>query len=77
MPQKQPIEITIVRIPQRSWRWAWRCEIRVHHADVDPYGRGYRDRCLAVYGDYDARHRGPRSRLGRAIADIKREYNIS
>ncbi len=61
---------TIVGIPQRSWRWAKRCEVRVHRADVDPKGRGYRERCQDIYADYDARHRGPKSALGQLLQKL-------
>jgi hypothetical protein len=69
LPAYMKWAVTTVGIPQRSWRWGRRCEIRIHRADVDPRGRGYMDRCHDVWGDYDSRHEGPRSEYGRAWDD--------
>lgn len=63
---------TIVGVPQRSWRYGRRCEVRVHAPDVDPRGRGYRDRCEAVHENLDLRHTGPNSRLGMLLERLER-----
>ena len=64
---------TIVDVKSGSWKWGIRCEVRVHRADVDPKGRGYRDRCEAVYGDLNRRHTGPRSEFGQLLQRLREE----
>ena len=63
--------ITLQRVPQRSWKWGVRGEIRVHRPGVDPCGRGYRDRCIEIYPEVDLRYQGPRSRTGRIIQTLE------
>lgn len=62
---------TVCDVPKRSWAWGWRCEIRIHAKGIDPHGRGYRDRCHCVWGDYDRRYTGPRSEFGKACLDAQ------
>ena len=70
-PRWPQLVATVVGIPQRGWRWGRRCEVRVHALGVEPRGRGYRDRCVEVHGDYDSRYRGPRSALGQLLARMR------
>lgn len=72
----QAYQISIVGVPSRSWKWGHRCEVRVHRIGVDPKGRGYHERCEAVYGDYDARYRGARSALGQKLAELRADWGI-
>jgi hypothetical protein len=45
--KSQAIVLTVCQVPAGAYRHP-ACEIRVHTADVDPRGRGYRDRILGV-----------------------------
>lgn len=60
----------LVAVPNRSWHWARRSELRVRRAD-DPRplkGKGCHAGLYRLHEDLDARYVGPRSELGRTLA---------
>jgi len=56
----------LVGVPNRSWRYGQRAELRIRRIDDDRplKGRGCYDGLVACVTDLDRRYTGPRSRLG-------------
>jgi hypothetical protein len=61
----------IVGIPQRSWKWGHRAELRIRRSTDDRplKGRGYRQGLLFCR-EVDARYLGPRSKLGKLLQEF-------
>lgn len=70
--QGEKFRAMVVGIPQRSWKWGHRAELRIRHIDDERplKGRGCYDGLLHCY-EVDARYYGPRSRLGYLLSSFE------
>lgn len=74
--KRKEYKIILVGTRRGSWNWGCRGEIRLYENGVEPKGRGYADRCIKIFGDYNIDSTGPRSDVRRKINQLKEIYNI-
>ena len=67
--QNEEYRAALVNVPNRSWRYGQRAELRVRRIDDDRplKGRGCYDGLVARECDLDTRYTGPRSRTGMVL----------
>lgn len=63
----------LVTVTSALWKSGPFFEVRTYGEGVDPMGRGYRNRCLAVYNDHNEPVREAWGRLGRLILSLMAE----